>query len=146
MAYSAYNCFMAWYKILAIYPYFRLIIIRLSTHFLTIINRLMGKMKTHNPISCTNMIERRDLILVIHATDYVWQAFRMFSDHRQVCIMMLLRYSNVRTNEYHSIIYHISCAHHKLRIISWLYISWDYSILFTSKSMRSIDVFCNDSH
>ena len=39
----------------------------------------MGKLKTHNPYIAQKIIERSDLILDTHLTEWTWQEFYMFN-------------------------------------------------------------------
>ena len=51
-----------------------MMIIRQSMYILSIITKGMGKLKTHSPTYC--IMDNWDyLILLTHATNYIWQAF-----------------------------------------------------------------------
>ena len=60
--------------------------------------------------------ERICLIVLTHLTKYIWQAYYKFNVFRWLCTMMIMRWCNVQSNEYHlqAKTYPTICSHQNL--------------------------------
>ena len=67
------------------------------------------------------IIARIVSILDTHSAAYTWQAIYKFNAFRWVCIMMIMRWWNLQTNEHDflSLMYPIVCKYHRLNINKW---------------------------
>ena len=83
-----------------------------STIILTT-DKQIGNVST-DPYIARKKLERIDLLLDTHVTEYTRQTFYMSITFREVCIRMIMRLSNVQTKKYdlQAILHPVNCARH----------------------------------